>query len=63
MCLSQLGFGIVTAVSQVTAVVQVQSLACELPHATGTAKKEKEKGTLRGSGEVPEDLSEGIYLL
>lgn len=27
------------------------------------SKKEKEKGTLRGSGEVPEDLSEGIYLL
>ena len=27
--------------AQVAAVARVQSLACELPHATGTAKKKK----------------------
>ena len=31
--------GIVIAVAQVIAVVQVQSLAQELPHAAGTARK------------------------
>ena len=31
--------GIVTAVAQVTAMVQVQSLAWELPHALSAAKK------------------------
>ena len=35
--------GIVPAVVQVTAVVQVRSLAQELSHAVGVAKKKKEK--------------------
>ena len=33
---------VVTAVAQVTAVVQVRSLAQELPHAVGEAKKKVE---------------------
>ena len=35
--------GVVTAVAQVTAVVQVPSLAQELPHVLGVAKKKKKK--------------------
>ena len=38
-CLVGYGSGIVTAVVLVTAVVCVRSLARELPHALGTAKK------------------------
>ena len=34
---------IVTAAAQVAAVVQVHSLARELPHAVGMAKKKKKK--------------------
>ena len=34
---------VVTAVAGVSAVVQVQSLALELPHAAGTANKKKKK--------------------
>ena len=37
------GSNIVTAVAQVTAVVQVQSLGWELLHALSTAKKKKKK--------------------
>ena len=37
------GSGIVTAAAWVTAVAQVQSLARELPHATGEAKKRKKE--------------------
>ena len=35
------GSGVVTAVALVTAVVQVQFLAQELPHVVGTARKKK----------------------
>jgi len=35
------GSGIVSAVAQVAAAVQVQSLAWQLPHAVGVTKKEK----------------------
>ena len=35
------GSGIVTAAAQVAAVAQVQSLAQELPHATGHGQKNK----------------------
>ena len=34
------GSNVVTAVAQVAAVVQVRSLAWELPHAVGMAKEE-----------------------
>ena len=37
------GSSIVTAVAQVTAEAQVQSLAQKLPHAKSTAKKKKKK--------------------
>ena len=37
-----LGSSVVTAVAQVTTVAQVWSLARELPHAMGKAKKKKE---------------------
>ena len=37
------GSSFITAVAWVTAVVQVQSLAQELPHAMGTAKKKDKK--------------------
>ena len=43
------GFSIVTAEVQVAAVAQVPSLACELPHAMGTAKKKKKKKKDSGS--------------
>ena len=45
-----LRIGIVTVVAQVTAVVQVRSLAWELLHDMGMAKKEKENrmGGVRG---------------
>ena len=39
LCLSGLRIGVVTAVTLVTIVAQTQSLAWELPHATGMAKK------------------------
>ena len=35
-----------TAVAQVAAMVQVQPWALELPHAEGSAKKEKKQGTI-----------------
>ena len=38
-CTAGLVSGVVTASAQVADVVQVQSLACELPHASGSAKK------------------------
>ena len=37
------GSGIVTAAAWVTVVAQEQSLAQELPHVTGAAKKKKKK--------------------
>mgnify|MGYP007008976079 CR=1 FL=1 len=40
MWLSELRFSIVTAAALVAAVAQVQSLAQEIPHALGVAKKE-----------------------
>ena len=36
-------FGVITAVAQGTVMAQVQSLARELPHVVGAAKKEKGK--------------------
>ena len=41
MCSAGQGFGVVTAVALVIAVVQVPSLALELPRALDTAKKKK----------------------
>ena len=46
---ANLGPGIVTAVGQVAAKVQVQSLAQEIPHAGGTAKKKKKKKKGQGT--------------
>ena len=37
------GSGIATAVAQVAALAQIQSLACELPYAAGAAIKKKKK--------------------
>ena len=39
--LSRIRPGIVSAVTQVAAVASIQSLAWELPHATGAEKKKK----------------------
>ena len=42
--------GIVTAAAQVTAVAWVRSLARELPHAMGTAKKKKKEILMKERG-------------
>lgn len=36
------GFGVVTVMALVTAIVWVQSLAWKLPHVAGAAKRKKE---------------------
>ena len=41
--------------AQVTAVVQVQSLAWELPHASGAAKKRKEKKKAKRLGLISKE--------
>ena len=48
---SQLRMGVVTVAAQVTAMAWVRSLAWVLPHAVGTAKKEKTKTKTNSNGE------------